>query len=165
MTKDALTTPTSDQTKLDVPKHGVRLPLVAFLATVSFLLIVGAISWRQSSKAASLRRIAREIQLGENILDVDTRLGKSTNGYASGWPSPGAPPTEFGAMYGGVVNDFRQQFDSLVYRVFRGSPRWYPSQPFSSWPVLVQYDGDKRVTAVYIDCVKITSSMRQRTER
>lgn len=162
MTKDALTTPTSNQTKFDALQHVARQPVVAFLAVVSFLLIVGYVSWVQSSKAASLRRIASEIQLGEIILDVDTRLGKSTYGYG---PPAGAPQTKFGAMYGGTVNDFREQFDSLVRRVFRGSPRWYSSQPFRSWPVLVEYDGDKRVTAVFVDGVEITSSMRQRTKR
>lgn len=147
MTQNALTTPTSEQSKLDAPKHVARLPLVALLAVVSFSLIVGAVSLRQRSTGASLRRIAREIQPGDNLLDVDTRLGKATYGYESGWPYPGGPPTEFGVIYGGAVNDFHQELDSLVSHVFRGSPRWYFPQHFRSWPVLVQYDADKRVPA------------------
>lgn len=156
-----LLTPLTRSIQLDVPQHGTRLPLVAFLAVVSFSLIVSTMVWRQCSKAESLRRIAREIQLGENVFQVDIRLGKSTYGYESGWPYPGAPPTEFGAMYGGAVNDFRKELDYLVSRVVRGSPRWCFPQHFKSWPVLVQYDGDKRVTAVFIDGVEITSTMHE----
>jgi len=69
-------------------------------------------------------------------------------------------------MYGGTVDDIRGDLDSLVVRVFRGFPRWYRPQQrpllSSSWPVLVQYDGDMRVTAVFIDGVEITPAVSQR---
>gem|GEM_PF-2645370 len=160
MTKFALTTPTSNQAKLDAPQRVARVPLIAVLVLVSFSLIVGAVCRRHCSKVAGLRRIAREIQPGENIVAVDTRLGKSQLGSEYGWQYPGGPPTKFEAMYGGTVDDLRGDFDSLVLRAFRGYPRWYRPQDrpllSKSWPVLVLYDGDKRVTAVYIDGVEVT---------
>lgn len=161
MSKNGFTTASSHQPRLNSLQLAARLPLVAFLAVASFLVIVGIVCWQQDSKVAQLKRIAGEIQPGENIFDVDVRLGKSTLCYESGWPYAGAPPTEFGALYGGPVNNLRQQVDSLVLQSFRGSPRWYAPQSFRSWPVLVQYDGDKRVTAVFVDGVETASSKRQ----
>jgi hypothetical protein len=164
VTKDALTTPTSNQTTFDAPQRVARLPLVAVLVLISFSLIVGALGWRHCSKAAGLRRIAREIQPGESIVAADTRLGKSQLAAEYGWQYPGGPPTKFEAMYGGTMDDLRGDLDSLVLRVFRGYPRWYRPQnrPLlsRSWPVLVLYDGDKCVTAVIIDGVEITPAVR-----
>lgn len=68
-------------------------------------------------------------------------------------------------MYGGAASHLREDLDSLVSRVFRGAPSWYRHQHFKSWPVLVQYDRDDRVTAVFVDGVEITSGMHQRTQR
>ncbi len=137
---------------------GVKLTLV--LCALSFVAI-------HVSKTNDLRNVARGIRVGDDVLEVDARLGGSTHGYVYGWPSPGAPPTHQGAMYGGSLDNLHEEFDSLIGRVFGGQPSWYTnamSQHYGDWPVVVEYDDDRRVTVVYVDGTKITSSTSQRTK-
>ena len=109
--------------------------------------------------------MARGIRVGDDVLEVDARLGASQHGYEYGWPSFGAPPTHQGAMYGGSLDNLHADFDSLIGRVFGGQPSWYGnaiSQHDGDWPVIVEYDDDWCVTVVYVDGTKITSSTSQR---
>ena len=141
----------------DAPQRPL-MPLVMTCAMMSLALLIGIVIWQQRSQLATLRRIAREIQPGENIREVDIRLGKSKFGYS--YPAGPGLPDVFGAMYGGAMNDYRENLEHLFRQAFGGFPSWYRTQHEISWPVVVQYDDtNKRVTAVFVDGVKITSAV------
>ena len=152
-------TPVSDpnRPKHDAPQRPL-MPLVVACAVMSLALLIGIVIWQERSQLATLRRIGREIQPGENILEVDIRLGKSKFGYS--YPAGLGLPDVFGAMYGGAMNDYRENVECSFRQAFGGFPSWYRPQHEISWPVVVQYDDtNKRVAAVFVDGVKITSAV------
>ncbi len=139
-------------------------PVTLGLLTLLVIAIVGF----QSSETHNLRKEARKIQLGDEMTKVDAHLGGSIYGYESGWPTAGAPPTEFGAMYGGSMDTLPRKLRPIVRRTFRGVPSWYDRffvQPPRAWPVLVQYNSDRLVTAVFVDGIEITQATSQRPKR
>ncbi|MES2791979.1 MAG: hypothetical protein V4719_20360 [Planctomycetota bacterium] len=58
-------------------------------------------------------------------------------------------------MYGGRLNYLREGIASFVDGRFAGGSRYSISQGISLWPVMIRYNGDKRVITVYIDGIKV----------
>lgn len=134
-------------------RFGLKWPLILF-GTIFFALVA-----IQLYETGSLRNKARKIRIGDNIFQVDERLGGSRYSYESGWPGPGAPPAVRCTLYGGPFDNLHESFDSVVSRAFGGHPSWYTntlSKQMSAWPLRIRYDGSDRVTAVYIDGRKMT---------
>lgn len=152
-------------------RHGVATPdrntlsrlwIGVILALVLCILLLAATAAMHGSETNDLRNVARGIRAGDDILEVDVRLGGSTYGFECS-----RPPTHHGAVYGGRIDNLHHHFDSLIGRVFGGRPSWYTntcSKHFRDWPVLVTYDDDRRVTAVYIDGTPAISSANHRTK-
>ena len=157
---------TIERHDIPVPGRSVfrRLLFGVQLTLVLCALLFGTIVTIHVSKTNDLRNLAHEIRVGDDVLEVDMRLGGSTHGYEYGWPTFGAPPTHQGAMYGGSIDNLHEEFDLLIGRIFGGQPSWYTnalSKQFRAWPVVVEYDSKKRVTVVYVDGTQLTSPASQ----
>jgi hypothetical protein len=120
-----------------------------------FIAISTAVVCIQFREVQQLRNAASRVQIGDSQGTVRSLLGNAIYHYESGWPSAGAPPTECGDMYGGRLNYLREDIASFVDGKIAGGPRYSVSQGISLWPVMIRYNGDKRVTAVYIDGIKV----------
>ena len=121
-------------------------------------LMVATVVGVQWTKTSALRDSARLIQLGDERAKVDALLGRSYYGYETGWPSPGAPATVIGDLYGGPLNSMHMEMDSIAARSLRGIPQWYNrffSSNVKAWPVVVEYNSQGLVTAVSVDGLPI----------
>ncbi|MES2792527.1 MAG: hypothetical protein V4719_23135 [Planctomycetota bacterium] len=128
----------------------------ASLACVGLVVAIGtAVVCIQFREVRQLRNAASRVQIGDSQGTVHSLLGSAIYHYESGWPSAGAPPAEYGDMYGGRLNYLREDIASFVDGRIAGGPRYSISQGVSLWPVIIRYNGDKRVTAVYIDGIKV----------
>lgn len=139
------TEPTNDHTR--------RLPFRFRWSLILIGTLMVAIFAIQLSHTRSLKIVASEIRIGDDIFQVDELLGGSAFGYESGWPSPGAPPTVRCTLYGGPFDNLHESVDSMVSRVLGGPQMsWYTnmlSKQINEWPVRVRYDGSNQITAVY----------------
>lgn len=152
---DPVPEPSPPRSVLRYVATGVRVTLGVVVLSLSVLATVHFFG------TGDLRDVAREIQVGDDVLQGDVRLGGASIGYEYGWPSPGAPPTVRGACYGGPLDDLHKGIDSLVWRAWGGQPMWYTNsleKHHRAWPVVLEYDADKRVTIVYVDGVNVTTS-------
>lgn len=130
-----------------------RIAALICLGMISVTVFV--VACIQIKDLRQLKDAARRIQIGDSPKEVHSLLGEPKLGYEGGWPSPGAPPTEYGEMYGGRLDYLRDDLESSVPRNLKEiSPYWF-SRSLRSWPVRIQYNGSKRVNAVYIDCIKV----------
>jgi len=133
-------------------RHALNWRMLAGLAAIGLLMPIAATIISQSMRANNLRELARSIRIGDRIDDMDILLGGSTYGY-EWWASNGASVKETGAMYGGSLNTVHEKLDGLVSRTSFGT-QWYNtalSQHPKDWPVLIKYNTDRLVTAVFID--------------
>lgn len=121
------------------------------LIVVTILTLAG-IQFRdlQYIKAATSR-----IRIGDSPKDVYAILGEAKVSYECGWPSRGAPPTEYGELYGGRLDYVRDDFEAFLHRNVTAIPPNLFNRSLRAWPVMVKYDARKRVTAVFIDSVKV----------
>lgn len=116
------------------------------------VLVVACVEFKELRQ---LKNSASRIQLGDSPRDVHLILGEPKLGYESGWPSPGAPATEYGELYGGRIDYLREDLESFVRGKLAGAFPYALSRSIRSWPVRIQYNGSKRVSAVYVDCIKV----------
>ncbi|MDB5384925.1 MAG: hypothetical protein JWM11_571 [Planctomycetaceae bacterium] len=101
-----------------------------------------------------LKDAARQILIGDSPAKVYSLLGNPTHGYVSGSPSAGAPSPEYGDIYGGRIDYLCHDLAVFVDLRTAGLVQYSYFRNFASWPVRIHYNGDKQVTAVYLDGIQ-----------
>ena len=137
------------------PRHRNWFRITVLTCLVAIVVSVFVVAGIQIKQVRHLKAAARRVKLGDAPRDVYSILGEPKLGYEAGWPSPGAPPTEYGELYGGRLDYLRDDLASFANAKLAGVTSYSFSRSIRSWPVLVQYNSSKRVSAVYIDCIKV----------
>ena len=142
-----------------IPEYGPRHRnwfRIAVLTCLGVIVVtVFVVAGIQIKELRQLKAAAGKIQVGDSPREVYSILGEAKLAYECGWPSPGAPPTEYGELYGGRLDYLREDLESFANRKLEGVSPYSFSRSIRSWPVQIKYNGSKRVSAVYIDCIKV----------